>query len=724
MNIIFNANMKTTITRRNASAFSLIELLTGVAVISVLGSIAVSLIINPIQSMKMSKLEQDTSQLNSAVQVFLSSGGRLDEASTAQEVIDELKRAVDAGAESEVVGLRGSLVDPRLVAFEESGGEVRPRAIWFASIGKFMIEEGPDGVREFRLDGTPAGEEPGGSQRETSVAYNGGDGWIWNAADFASGADRGLLEVPTTGVPTPGGSGSSSSTNNTKLHQPLVSPGAGTFALMAFPLQVTLTKHPADPEDTIIYYSTASNAWSLYEGPISIDPGTHLQAYATNRDPAWVDSDLVAAGFHNDPVALELAIDIPKNPLSYAEAGGAIEPGNYAAVAPVAPITVTLANADSIPAVYQHSGNFRIQWSYDGSDPLASPAGTSPRFSGGYPGDSIDYSLPHWEGASLLPIRIAAGSSNASVATDSVVERADIRIARTNLPPALISWETEFLSDESFSNGLVELVKYVDSGEMPVGARIYYTTDGIDPGDDGNGNPLVGTLYTGRFDPTLNQQFASNSVIIARVYPPVGLEGWFNVSSPSGADYAAPAWSISGEASGWFSSPEGPSGMVSNLEGSETNSYFQWGDPGDWGTGANWTRFEGTSFNDVSRNDRFLVGTLDYYNGTISMSSLATKIDFSVELAFAGATRRFDYSFDLLTTPNTGTEWENADYVWFNDTQSSQSVNLYGIEYSLNLEFGETSTYGFSSIDQFHVQEAREGSADVYATLVSLDSWW
>ena len=77
-----------------------------------------------------------------------------------------------------------------------------------------------------------------------------------------------------------------------------------------------------------------------------------------------------------------------------------------------------------------------------------------------------------------------------------------------------------------------------------------------------------------------------------------------------------------------------------------------------------------------------------------------------------------------MTTPNTGTEWENADYVWFNDTVSSQPVDLYGYDYSLVLEFGETSTYGFSSIDQFHVQETNRASANIYATLVSIGSWW
>ena len=106
------------------------------------------------------------------------------------------------------------------------------------------------------------------------------------------------------------------------------------------------------------------------------------------------------------------------------------------------------------------------------------------------------------------------------------------------------------------------------------------------------------------------------------------------------------------------------------------------------------------------------------------MDSVATAVDFGVQLAFNGGAAQFDYSFDLLTTANTGNAWQNADYVWFNDTESAQTISLYGVDYSLNLEFGETSSFGFSSIDQFHVQESQSASANLYARLVSIGSWW
>ena len=65
-------------------------------------------------------------------------------------------------------------------------------------------------------------------------------------------------------------------------------------------------------------------------------------------------------------------------------------------------------------------------------------------------------------------------------------------------------------------------------GDMPVGARVFYTLDGTDPGDDGTGNPIVGTEYTGPF--TVKGQGTANVPVHARVYGPSGFEHWFDTS--------------------------------------------------------------------------------------------------------------------------------------------------------------------------------------------------
>ena len=168
---------------------------------------------------------------------------------------------------------------------------------------------------------------------------------------------------------------------------------------------------------------------------------------------------------------------------------------------------------------------------------------------------------------------------------------------------------------------------------------------------------------------------------------------------------------ISGGSSARLSSPDGSDGMVNKLAGSGSSSYFECGDPRSFDSGANWHEFEGSSFRNVSEDEQFLVGQLDFSNGTISLNRVATAVDFSVGLTFDGTTKSFDFSFDLLTPPNHGTAWENADYAWFNDTVSSRAPPPYGADYKLNLEFGETTGDEFSWIDQFHFQEAQAAAA-------------
>ena len=63
--------------KARSRAFSLIELLTVVAAVAVIGSIAVVSLSNTTSSVQRTKLEQDVLSLNSSIEVFLSSGGSL-----------------------------------------------------------------------------------------------------------------------------------------------------------------------------------------------------------------------------------------------------------------------------------------------------------------------------------------------------------------------------------------------------------------------------------------------------------------------------------------------------------------------------------------------------------------------------------------------------------------------------------------------------------------------
>jgi hypothetical protein len=76
----------------------------------------------------------------------------------------------------------------------------------------------------------------------------------------------------------------------------------------------------------------------------------------------------------------------------------------------------------------------------------------------------------------------------------------------------------------------VEIDLDSETGEIPAGSRVYYTTDGTDPGE-GTSAPTASsaTLYKGPF---LVQQ-PDGQPIKARVYGPDGTDQWFDASAES-----------------------------------------------------------------------------------------------------------------------------------------------------------------------------------------------
>ena len=65
-------------------AFSMVELLIVVASLAVIGALAVLTIGGAHSDLRESKLKGDVAQINTAIDVFLSNGGSLDEISTAE----------------------------------------------------------------------------------------------------------------------------------------------------------------------------------------------------------------------------------------------------------------------------------------------------------------------------------------------------------------------------------------------------------------------------------------------------------------------------------------------------------------------------------------------------------------------------------------------------------------------------------------------------------------
>src|SRR5205823_4425096 len=92
------------------------------------------------------------------------------------------------------------------------------------------------------------------------------------------------------------------------------------------------------------------------------------------------------------------------------------------------------------------------------------------------------------------------------------------------LPPPLFQ-------DTYDSGGHRIITIYPDTSGMPIpiGARIYYTTTGVDPGIKSTEDPVTGTLYNGtpvQVKPDKNGFFE----VTARLYPPTNDKAHFDTS--------------------------------------------------------------------------------------------------------------------------------------------------------------------------------------------------
>ena len=83
--------------------------------------------------------------------------------------------------------------------------------------------------------------------------------------------------------------------------------------------------------------------------------------------------------------------------------------------------------------------------------------------------------------------------------------------------------------------------------------------------------------------------------------------------------------------------------MVTNLAEGEAGSYFTFGTA----TGTpdpSWLLFNGASFADIGTDESFLLGSINYYNGTIRTGTQANRVGLSVDLAFNGGLQTLDHS--------------------------------------------------------------------------------
>ena len=154
--IVLNAtlhNSKTSLKRKGERAYSLVELLTVVGIISILGTLGVitgSLVTRTAQK---SKLKTDIVTINSAIKVYVANGGDLTGLSSPTAVLNKLKTTRSAVEQKLHTGApSGRMIDPRIVAKTVTVTDWKARAQYSPLKKRFIIVDNDTAGVRFDLD--------------------------------------------------------------------------------------------------------------------------------------------------------------------------------------------------------------------------------------------------------------------------------------------------------------------------------------------------------------------------------------------------------------------------------------------------------------------------------------------------------------------------------------------------------------------------------------------
>ena len=543
--------------RVKSRGFSLPEILSILAITATLTGVGVTAVSKLKDDSAKLRLDSDVAAVNSGVAAYVASGGSFPPRATPAQVIATLKKVAAAAEAKRVVGFTGNTVDLRLKPVLQTTSEARSsqwRAVWSASAGRFVVQRTGSGVKEFVLDEASIPETQATDTRATKLLFAANDSWVWDPGTEATpvapvnpdDVDAGTASPPTLTPQEPA----------PRLQTPTSSLATGSYTLSTFPQLVTLT-NPNPSGSSVLQYTVNGGSSRRYDGPFLAEPGTEVAAVAVTVDPTqWEDSVPGNWEYDATPVKLEMALRFEKTRLNYFEVGGIAEGSSADGITPVGPGRLTLTNGRQIPTAYQTSAHFQPMWTYDASNPLSSGTRTlGAPFTAGYPGDAVPISLDKWGDSSTLTVT-AAAQANVPVLLSSDPTTATLRISRLELGPPVI---TSTATPGTYGESTVTLAPDT-SVPTPAGVRIFYTTDGTWPGDDGNGRPTSGTLYTAPFAVPLT---AGDVVIRARAFAPEVAAAWFTPKRAESTLPGVPA--LDAYIGGVFAKADGSSRNIARL---------------------------------------------------------------------------------------------------------------------------------------------------------------
>ncbi len=455
------------------------------------------------------------------------------------------------------------------------------------------------------------------------------------------------------------------------------------------------------------YWSPADQRFILTQtGPVGIK-GFTLEASAVPKD---------------------LASITPKTPLLYSEQGSwiwdykdastSLNPGPSVVPVGEVPDTIPVPSPGPIaasaaplltPAFSIASGSFPIS-SFNLPLTLTNPnpAGSSDLYY------SIDFGP--WQ-AYTGPLSVKPGSVVAAQAiakserytNSSRIDQTYVALPADLLSPVISPSRTDFgiFTDRTVS------VTIIDLNPSPI-SKLQYRIGG-DPWQD----------YTGPFS-LVRDAYPSGVLVQARAVPK---DPNYVASTATLRTLGVETASITGASIGTFSNPIGEKHMDTNLAKGLSSDYFEWGKatPGNSNNkfSMSWLNYSGLGFSNVPSGERFQIGLLDFYNGAFHSKNGATQVSFAVDLNLTmngvAAKSTFDFDLELVNVAKNGrNDWDDADFVRLANPVATQMVNFSGIQFQLQLEFGETTAAGISYFNEFHVLENELASTRVYGTLVEV----
>lgn len=290
---------------RREYGISLVEMVLTVAAIALLATVAGLAVSKTGQRSQQVKLASDVETVNSAIRIYLASGGNLDGIAAPEAVVAKLKTALTrADRDAHAGAPSGQMVDRRLAVRAVPADSPRGRAVYDTDSRRFVVVEGQAGV-EFVLDADLAEAQPTIEDRSdgAAVSYARQSGWVWDHAATVNPAappgpshvvthasvtntdpgapvppepDPGKVEPPSPPPPPPPPS-------PPRLPRPNFSPSGGAHSEDEFPLEVAITNLP-DPSVGAPFYRLDSGPWTPYEGPVSVAMNTRLRAEFLSLD--------------------------------------------------------------------------------------------------------------------------------------------------------------------------------------------------------------------------------------------------------------------------------------------------------------------------------------------------------------------------------------------------------------------------------------------------------